>query len=89
MSPCIVKEDILPLNVAQSADDKAPLLAADAVGTFKVITGVVVEFVTVLDKSVPEVPNVNAATLVTVPAPELPGSVIHSVPFLVPFDINT
>ena len=43
------------------------LFAADAVGTLSVITGVVVPFATVLLKSVPVVPNVNADTLVTVP----------------------
>jgi hypothetical protein len=42
-------------------------LDADAVGTCKVITGVVVFVATVDDKSVPVVPSVNAATLVTVP----------------------
>jgi pentose-5-phosphate-3-epimerase len=41
-------------------------LAALAVGTCSVITGVVVPFATVLDKSVPVVPKVRAATLVTV-----------------------
>jgi hypothetical protein len=38
-----------------------------AVGTCRVITGVVVPSATVLDKSVPVVPIVKAATLVTVP----------------------
>jgi hypothetical protein len=57
----------LALNVVQSAALKAPLLAADAVGTFKVITGVVVPLATLEDKSVPVVPKVKAATLVTVP----------------------
>jgi hypothetical protein len=57
----------LLLNVVQSVEDRAPLLVADAVGTFNVITGVVVPFATVLDKSVPVVPKVRAATLVTVP----------------------
>ena len=55
------------LNVLQSALDKAPLLAALAVGTCKVITGVVVPFATVELKSVPVVPIVRAATEVTVP----------------------
>ena len=57
----------LLLNVVQSVEDNAPLLLAEAVGTFKVITGVVVPVATVLDKSAPVVPNVSAATLVTVP----------------------
>ena len=56
-----------PLNVLQSVEDKAPLLEAEAVGTFKVITGVVVPVATVLVKSVPLVPKVKAATEVTVP----------------------
>ena len=55
------------LKVAQSAALNAPLFTALAVGTFKVITGVVVLFATVDDKSVPIVPKVRAATLVTVP----------------------
>ena len=61
--------DPLPLllKVVQSAELNAPLFVALAVGTFNVITGVVVPFATVLDKSVPVVPRVNAATLVTVP----------------------
>jgi len=46
---------------------KAPLLVALAVGTFKVITGVVVLLATVLVKSVPVVPKVKAETEVTVP----------------------
>jgi hypothetical protein len=57
----------LLLNVVQSVEDRAPLLVADAVGTCNVMTGVVVPFATVLDKSVPVVPKVRAATLVTVP----------------------
>ena len=61
----------LLLNVVQSADDKTPRLLADAVGTFSVITGVVVPVATVDDKSVPVVPSVMAATLVTVPEPLL------------------
>ena len=59
--------DPLLLNVVQSAALKAPRLDADAVGTWSVITGVVVPFATVLDRSVPVVPRVSAATLVTVP----------------------
>ena len=61
----------LLLNVVQSAALTAPRLAADAVGTWSVITGVVVPFATVLDRSVPVVPRVSAATLVTVPLPLL------------------
>jgi hypothetical protein len=61
----------LLLNVVQSAALKAPRLVAEAVGTCRVITGVVVPVATVLDKSVPVVPIVNAATLVTVPEPLL------------------
>jgi hypothetical protein len=63
----LVRAGSLLLNVVQSAKDKAPRLVADAVGTFNVITGVVVLFTTLLDKSVPVVPKVRAATLVTVP----------------------
>ena len=62
--------DPLPLllNVVQSAALNAPRLAAEAVGTCSVMTGVVVGFATVLERSVPVVPRVSAATLVTVPA---------------------
>lgn len=69
LEPVVVNEiaACFPLNVDQSAALNAPRFAADAVGTFKVITGVVVPVATELDKSVPVVPNVNAATLVTVP----------------------
>jgi hypothetical protein len=56
----------LLLNVVQSALLKAPLFVADAVGTFKVITGVVVPLATLELKSVPVVPIVKAATDVTV-----------------------
>jgi hypothetical protein len=59
------------LNVVQSAELNAPRLVAEAVGTFKVITGVVVLVATVELKSVPDVPKVKAATLVTVPEPPL------------------
>jgi hypothetical protein len=61
--------DPLPLllKVVQSAALKTPRLAAEAVGTFKVMTGVVVPVATVLLRSVPDVPSVSAATLVTVP----------------------
>ena len=57
----------------------ALLFVADAVGTFKVITGVVVLVATVELKSVPLVPIVKAATLVTVPTPAPPTNAI--VPF--------
>ena len=57
----------LPLNVVQSAALNTPLFNALAVGTFNVMTGVVVPFAMVLVRSVPVVPNVIAATLVTVP----------------------
>ena len=69
----------LPLNVLQSVELNAPLLVADAVGTCRVITGVVVLLATVELRSVPVVPRVNAATLVTVP-PEL-GLVLVIVKF--------
>ena len=75
----LVKAFCLLLNVDQSDALNAPRLAADAVGTFSVITGVVVPFATVLDKSVPDVPKVKAATLVTVPLPvPAPMSVLTS-----------
>ena len=75
LSPPVVDETevtvpvlfVLLLNVLQSELDKAPLFEAEAVGTFKVITGVVVPLTMVLDKSVPLVPNVIDATDVTVP----------------------
>ena len=69
LEPVVVRVIVfcLLLNVVQSAALNAPLLVADAVGTFNVITGVVVEFTTVELKSVPVVPKVRAATLVTVP----------------------
>jgi hypothetical protein len=54
-------------NVNQSVLDKAPLLVAEAVGMFKVITGVVVPLATLELTSVPLVPIVKAATEVTVP----------------------
>ena len=70
----------LLLNVVQSAALKAPRLVAEAVGTLRVITGVVVPVATVLDRSVPVVPKVNAATLVTVPLVlDLPLNVFQSV----------
>ena len=61
----------LLLKVVQSEDDNTPRLVAEAVGTFSVITGVVVPVATVDVKSVPVVPSVIAATLVTVPLPLL------------------
>ena len=63
--------DDLLLNVVQSVEDKAPRLDADAVGTFRVITGVVVPFATLELRSLPVVPRVIAATDVTVPFPLL------------------
>ena len=54
-------------NVSQSVEDNAPLLVADAVGMFNVITGVVVPLATLEVMSVPVVPIVKAATEVTVP----------------------
>ena len=59
--PCLL------LNVLQSAEDNAPLLVAEAVGTFNVITGVVELLATEDVISVPDVPIVRAATDVTVP----------------------
>ena len=56
----------------------APRFVADAVGMFKVITGVVVLFATVELTSVPVVPKVSAETLVTVPEPLL-LNVVQSV----------
>lgn len=63
--------DCLLLNVDQSVELSAPRLLADAVGTFSVMTGVVVPVATVDVRSVPEVPKVSAATEVTVPDPLL------------------
>jgi len=57
----------LLLKVDQSVELKAPRFVAEAVGTFKVMTGVVVGLATVDDKSVPVVPSVKADTFVTVP----------------------
>ena len=67
----VTEPEPLLLKVVQSAELKAPRLVADAVGTLSVITGVVVPFATVELRSVPVVPKVNAATLVTVPLPLL------------------
>ena len=65
----------LLLNVVQSAALRAPLALADAVGTFKVIAGVVVLLATLADKSVPLDPKLNE-TLVTVPTPAPPTKAI-------------
>jgi pentose-5-phosphate-3-epimerase len=78
-----VKAFCFPLNVLQSVEDRAPRFVADAVGTFNVITGVVVPFATLLDKSEPVVPKVRAATLVTVPPEPLALIVSVSVVALV------
>ena len=59
------------MKVVQSALLNAPRFVADAVGTFNVMTGVVVLFATVELRSVPVVPRVSAATEVTVPEPLL------------------
>ena len=59
----------LPLNVDQSVELNTPRLVAEAVGTFSVITGVVVPLTTDDERSVPVVPKVSAATEVTVPPP--------------------
>ena len=66
------------LNVDQSVGLNAPRLVAEAVGTFSVITGVVVLLATVEERSVPVVPKVSAATEVTVPEPLL-LNVVQSV----------
>ena len=68
----------LLLNVDQSVELNAPRLVAEAVGTFSVITGVVVPLATVEERSVPVVPKVSAATEVTVPEPLL-LNVVQSV----------
>jgi hypothetical protein len=60
---------LVDLKELQSEALSAPRLVADAVGTFNVMTGVVVPFATVDDKSVPVVPSVSAATDVTDPVP--------------------
>ena len=57
----------LLLKLVQSAALSAPRLAAEAVGTFNVTTGVVVALATVEVISVPEVPIVKALISVTVP----------------------
>jgi hypothetical protein len=71
------------LNVVQSAELKAPRLVAEAVGTFKVITGVVVPVATVELKSVPVVPKVKADTEVTVPTDTAPVCPLTEVTELV------
>jgi hypothetical protein len=60
---------VFPLKVDQSAALKAPRFAAEAVGMFNVMTGVVVPVATVELTSVPVVPNDSAETLLTVPPP--------------------
>ena len=55
----------------QSVELNAPLFVAEAVGTFNVITGVVVELATDEVISVPVVPIVSAETFVTEPFPLL------------------
>ena len=67
----LTKAACLPLNVDQSVELKAPRLTEDAVGTLRVITGVVEPLATLELRSVPVVPKVKAATLVTVPLPLL------------------
>jgi hypothetical protein len=71
--PVVVKVIVLCLllKVLQSVEDKAPRFVAEAVGIFKVITGVVVPVATLLVMSVPVVPKVRAATDVTVPTLEV------------------
>ena len=71
------------LNVVQSAALSAPRFVAEAVGTFNVITGVVVLFATVELKSVPVVPSVKAATEVTVPPVPVALIVIAAEPLYV------
>ena len=79
-----VPEPLL-LNVVQSAALNTPRLIAEAVGTFKVMTGVDVLLATVDDKSVPVVPRVSAATDVTVPVPAM----FCQVGADAPLDVNT
>jgi hypothetical protein len=71
----------LLLNVFQSVALKAPRLAAEAVGMFRVMTGVLVEDATVELTSVPVVPNDSAETLVTVPPPADPVAAAVIRPF--------
>ena len=76
----LTKAACLLLKVVQSAELNTPRLLVEAVGTFNVITGVVVPVATVELKSVPDVPKVNAATEVTVPLVlDLPLNVFQSV----------
>jgi len=70
----LVIPEVVPVKVLSPAIvcglvEITPLAVALASGTFKVITGVVVPFATDELKSVPLVPKVKAATLVTVPLP--------------------
>ena len=85
ISPCAhVIAGSLELKVDQSVEDSAPLFEAEAVGTFKVITGVVVLSATVELKSVPEVPKVSADTEVTVPTDHiLSADRSYDVPLIV------
>ena len=72
------------LKLPQSEELNAPRFNADAVGTFSVITGVVVLVATVLLKSVPVVPSVKADIDVTVPVVDdvpAPIAVLKSVEF--------
>ena len=63
----LVSAACLPLKVDQSAALSAPRLLAEAVGTLRVMTGVEVSVATEEVRSVPVVPRVKAATLVTLP----------------------
>ena len=77
--------EVVPVNVLSPAIvcevvEITPLAVALASGTFKVITGVVVLFATDEFKSVPLVPKVKAATLVTVPLPPPPVEAIVIIP---------
>jgi hypothetical protein len=63
-------KETLALKVVQSADDNAPRLDADAVGTLSVMLPLVVMGEPEIPKSVPVVPNARP-TLVTVPLPLL------------------
>lgn len=58
----------LLLNLVQSEADKTPLLVTEALGILSIMTGVEVPVTTEEDKSLPVVPSVNAAKLVTAPA---------------------
>jgi hypothetical protein len=69
-APCLL------LKVDQSVGVNTPRLVADALGTFNVITGVVVPLATEEDKSVPDVPKVSAATDITVPPVNIVAQVL-------------